>query len=310
MKNFVLVIPSFIVAALLLVNCSDSASHKVTDSDTDNDSSAVVSTVPPETWQEHWFEHDQLLNRAFYDEEVAIYYDDDVTASLSWPHRYFSDVWEYTEEVYGPIGDDQRLFVIFHRDKYSGGHPSTHFDNSHDNRNVADVGPGPWADSTGNNLDLPTHEIAHIVEGAAKGVKGSPAFDIWKDSKWAEIYNYDVYVSLAMEKEAERWFNLLMNNSDDFPRRNTYWFRDWFYPIWKNHGNSEVLSNFFELLSEHFPKDGRNYAGSMNWREFVHFWSGAADTNLKDRATEAFGWPDEWQNQFENAQSEFDEVTY
>ncbi len=33
-----------------------------------------IAQTPPATWQEHWFEHNQLLNRKFYDNDVAVYY--------------------------------------------------------------------------------------------------------------------------------------------------------------------------------------------------------------------------------------------
>src|SRR5262245_35803274 len=34
--------------------------------------------APVETWKEHWFEHNQLLTRVDYNDEVALYFDPDV----------------------------------------------------------------------------------------------------------------------------------------------------------------------------------------------------------------------------------------
>lgn len=260
---------------------------------------------PPERWQEHWFEHNQNLTRVFYDKHAAIYFDSDVDRSITWMNSYLSDVWKYTKNTYGAFGTDKRLFANFHTGKYSGGHPSTYFDSSHDFRNVIDVGAGPWISGTGGDLDIVTHEVAHIVEGASKGVHGSPAFSIWRDSKWAEIFNYDIYKSLHMTEEAQRWKNQMMNTHDDFPRANTYWFRDWFHPIYKKHGGSATLNSYFTLLSQCFSKNGNSYARDLNWGEFVHFWSGAAKYNLKGQATEAFGWSSEWDAQFKKAQTDF-----
>ena len=31
-----------------------------------------MAQTPPATWQEHWFEHNQLLSRVFFDNDVAI----------------------------------------------------------------------------------------------------------------------------------------------------------------------------------------------------------------------------------------------
>ncbi|WP_224366439.1 hypothetical protein [Hyalangium versicolor] len=261
--------------------------------------------TPPATWQEHWFEHNQVMTKVFQDNDVAVYFDPDVNRSVTWPNTYLSQVWRYTKKTYGNFGAQPQLYALFHTNKYSGGHPSGYFDGSHDYRNVIDVGPGPWTNGTGNDLDLTTHEVAHIVEGDSKGSHGSPAFGIWGDSKWAEIFNYDVYVGLGRTSDATRWYNLMINGTDSFPRANTHWFRDWFYPIYSRYGGSAVLNRYFVLLAQYFPKNGNDYARGLNWGEFVHFWSGAAGINLKSLATTAFGWPTDWEAQFTQAQKDF-----
>lgn len=270
-------------------------------------SSAVqAQQTPPQTWQEHWFEHNQLMTRVYYDADVAVYYDKDVDPSITWMNQFAGDVWRYVKATYGDFGGKPRLYALFHTDKYGGGHPSTWWDAHHDYRNVIDIGKaGQWYDMSGWNIDVIAHEIAHIVELGSFGVHGSPAFGIWKDSKWAEIFNYDVYVNLNMPGAAQEAYNNVINNSEDFPRAGTYWFRDWFYPIYDRYGGNQVLRRYFELLSIHFPKNGNNYSRAMNWGEFVHFWSGAAGTDLKDMANNAFGWSDEWEAQYQKAKSDF-----
>ena len=270
--------------------------------------SAQVSAqqVPPETWQEHWFEHNQLVTRVYYDDDVAVYYDNDVDRNITWMNRFAGDVWRYTKETYGDFGGQERLYAIFHAGKYGGGHPSTWWDAHHDYRNVIDIGQaGDWHSESGWNIDVIAHEIAHIVELGSKGVHGSPAFGLWKDSKWAEIFNYDVFLNLGMTSVANSTYNDLMDNVDNFPRAGTYWFRDWFYPIYSQYGGNQVLNRYFELLAQHFPKNGDNYSRAMNWGEFVHFWSGAAGVDLKPLATEAFGWPAEWETQYAKAKADF-----
>lgn len=266
---------------------------------------SAVAQTPPTTWQEHWFEHVQLLNRVFYDNDVAVYYDNDVSTSVTWLYTFAGDVWRYTKSVYGSFGSDGHLFAVFHTNKYSGGHPSTYFDASHDYRNVIDVGPGPWTSGSGNDLDIVTHEVAHIVEGASKGYHNSPAFGIWGDSKWAEIFIYDVYKGLGRSSDATRWYNLMINGSDNFPRANTHWFKDWFYPIYRDYGGTQALNKYFTLLAQYFPKSGTNYSRSMNMGEFIHFWSGAAGVNLKEVATTAFGWTTTYESQFNQARIDF-----
>ncbi|MBC8061600.1 MAG: hypothetical protein H7Y18_13165 [Clostridiaceae bacterium] len=124
------------------------------------------------------------------------------------------------------MGGDGRLYVILHK-KYGGGHPAYYYDGSHDYRNVIDVSGSDFVSQTGWNLDAVTHEVGHIVESATKGTKGSPAFGIWKDSKWCEIFNYDVYNGLGMTSEAQRAYNNCISITDSFPAAGTAWFKKW-----------------------------------------------------------------------------------
>jgi len=262
----------------------------------------VGGAAPPETWQEHWFEHDQLLTRVYYDDCVAIYFDDDMDRDeAAWLFEYMSRIWTYSLATYGAMGEE-RLFAIFHQGKYGGGHPSYWYDDSHDERNVADQGGNDWSEGA---YDVASHEVAHVVESTAPYPRRtSPPFGLWMDSKWAEFYQYDLYIALGMTEHAQTVFDRFTNASDDFPRPGTRWFRDWFYPLWRDHGHAQVMVDFFRLLHEHY--DG----GGMNWGEYVHFTSGAAGTDLKPLATTAFGWPDEWEQQWQQARTDFPEVTY
>ncbi|ATL47936.1 hypothetical protein COR50_12580 [Chitinophaga caeni] len=269
---------------------------------------ANITTVAndyPATWQEHWDEHVQLVSRKYTDSHVGIYFDDDMDDSINWMDTTVSRAWAYTKQLYGGFSDP-RLYAIFHQDKYGGGNPSTYIDSKRDYRNAICVGSsGSWATNTGWNLNATIHEIGHIVEGGARGVKGSPAFGIWGDSKWCEIYQYDLYYAVGWTTEATNYYNGAMSTSDSYPRANTYWFRDWFYPIWSNYGHGQVLANYFDLLYQYFPQQNAIYARSMNFGEFVHFWSGAAGVNLKELATDAFGWSTTYEDQFNQARIDF-----
>jgi hypothetical protein len=242
---------------------------------------------------------------------VALYVDDDVDRStLDWVMPFMTRLWQYTKATYGNFGPENRLYWILHQGKYSGGHPSTFYDASHDNRNVGDCGPGPWASPNSFGLDVPSHETGHVVESANNGVHGSPAFGVWHDSKWNEFYQYDAYVALGLTSDAQRLFNRFTSTTDDFPQAGTHWFRDWFYPLWRDHGHAQVMVRFFKLLSTNFRKNGTSYNGGLNFGEFVHFMSGAAETDLKDLATTAFGWPPEREAEWTKARTDFPGVTY
>lgn len=321
-KLCLLIIVSYLL--FLIVSCSKKETRNVVTNPIVKVDDDPVG-APPKQWKEHWFEHVQLLNRVYYNTSVVVYYDDAVNRAITWPNTYMAEAWEYTKKTYGSFGPDPKLYVIYHTGKYGGGHPSTYMDAGHDYRNVTDCGknePNAWLTGTGNDIDLSTHEIGHIVEGASKGIHGSPAFDIWHDSKWMEIYQYDVYLGLNRTDDAIRWFTMMQNGNDSYPRANTHWFKDWFYPIYNGYGKAVVLNNFFTLLSTHFPKKIFNngittypeYSRKMNFGEFVHFWSGAAGTDLKQLALNAFGDKDEkgndWAIQLATAKVVFSGIIY
>jgi hypothetical protein len=270
--------------------------------------------APPKTWREHWFEHKQLLKLFASNNEVVIYVDDAMPRKgTAWIAPFLTKVWQYTKKTYGDMGPDSRLFAVLHQGKFFGGHPSTYFDESHDHRNVIDCGAISWGYS---QIDALSHEVGHIVESTSNGVHESPAFDLWKDSKWIEFYQYDHYVGLGMDREARSLFDKFSRQTADFPARGAHWFRDFFYPLWRDHGHAQVMVRFFRLLAKHFPKeldeDGKSlrYTRRMNWGEFLHFISGAAAKDTRPLAKKAFGWPEDFEEQFQKARAEFPEITY
>ena len=273
--------------------------------------------VPPETWQEHWFDHEQLLHRVATKGDVALYFDKDVPMSeADWMMPFLSDLWRYTKKTYGSFGREGRLYAVFHQGRYGGGHPSTYFEGSHDYRNVIDCGLDSWDGSKPGILDIPSHEVGHIVEGGSRNIRESPAFTVWGDSKWIEFYQYDAYLSIGRGDDARRVYDKFVKTKDNFPRPDTYWFRDWFYPMWRDHGHAQVMVNYFKLLAKYFPTKpgeggvGKEYARRMNRGEYVHFMSGAAKTDLKPLATQAFGWTADCETQYRKAQKDFPAIVY
>ncbi|SDJ34692.1 hypothetical protein SAMN04487898_102322 [Pedobacter sp. ok626] len=314
MKNLFLTL-SILITALML---SCSKSNKGNDTDPEDPAGA-----PSKTWQEHWGHHDLLMKRVYYDDHVAVYYDDNVDRSVTWLFKAMSDSWAYVKQTYGDFGPDKRLFANFHisrkvfnpatqmeEDQLGGGHPASYFDADHDFRNVIDNGLGNWTYPTGEQIGIPIHEMGHIVCGASHGAKGSPSDVLWGDSKFMEIFNYDVLLHIGREDEAARAYIQCMATKDDFPTPGSQWFKNWFFPIYSKYGKAAVLNRYFELLSKHFPKNGNTYIRNLNYGEFVHFWSGAAGVNLKEQATIAFGWPEGWESMFKKAQQDFPNLTY
>jgi hypothetical protein len=268
---------------------------------------------PPGAWQEHWFDHQQLLQLYYSDDDCAIYLDRSVRRKeVRWLPAYIGAVWRYSKATYGEaFGPDPRIYSIHHAGRHGGGHAGYYVSPVHDHHNVSDCGLDSWRQNNTLAPELPAHEIGHTVESANNGRHGSPAYEIWGDSKWAEFFIYDVYTALGLDHDAQRVHRQFSRNVDDFPRPGTHWFRDWFYPLWYHGGHAEVMNRFFRLLAEHFPcePDG-TYARRMNWGEYVHFTSGAAAADLTAQAERAFGWDPERAGQFQRARDQFPGVRY
>ncbi|HEY0711302.1 MAG TPA: hypothetical protein VGF45_01415, partial [Polyangia bacterium] len=270
----------------------------------------------PPTWPEHWYEHREVLRLAAASDHAFIYYDGNVTSSdAAWILPFASNVWRYTKQTYGAFGNEPRLFWIQHQGRLLGAHMGGYLEPSHDFRNTVDVGTASSAAGPMTRM-LALREIGRIVENFNNGVRGSPASFVWGYAKWAELFEYDYYVSNGMAAEAAATCDRLSAAVDSFPREGTHWFRDWFYPLWRDRGRTQLMVRFFRSLAQHYPKTpdvsgrGMTYARAMNWGEYVHFMSGAAGTNLKTLATAVFGWSAERELQIQQARTQFGAVTY
>ena len=107
---------------------------------------------PPVTWQEHWFDHRQLLRLYHHDEHCAIYVDPDLRrAEVRWLPRFINVTWQYSKATYGDaFGSDPRIYSIHHAGRHGGGHAGYYVSPVHDYRNVSDCGLDTWRE--GNTL--------------------------------------------------------------------------------------------------------------------------------------------------------------
>lgn len=277
------------------------------------DSVNLKFETPTSNWTEQWLDHTKDLSLVYYNEDVVIYYDSEMPRTTTWNYGFMTRVWQYVKTVYGDFGKENRLYVVCHAAEDHIGRTGNIFDKATTYRSLSDVtgNADDWTEQSYWALDAQVHEVGHVVEGSSHGVHESPAFDIWRDSKWAEIFQYDVYMGIGRTEDADRLYTQYMDVKESFPAPDTYWFRDWFFPIYDDHGKSEVLNKFLELLSQHFPKENDSYNGKkLNMGEFVHFWSGAAETDLTDLATDAFGWTPEWQAELDKAKADFPGIVY
>jgi hypothetical protein len=291
---------------LLTLNVLASASAR---SNTPIDTVKKDSTPPP-AWKEHWFQHNLLLKRVYVDKHVAFYFDNGMDSTLTWPFKILSDSWAYVKKNYGSMGS-KRLFVVLHKGTYGGGHPSGFYSGTHDYRNTIDCGLNNWDGKDPQQVMMPIHEMGHLVNDVSHGTFGSPSDAIWGDSKFMEIFNYDVLMHIGREKEAAVYKEQTLAQADNFPHAKTYWFRDWFFPIYEKYGKQALLNKYFQLLSANYPKDSsKRFTRDLNWGEFIHFWSGAAGVNLEETAMKAFKLGAEEKAELEQARNEFPKLKY
>jgi hypothetical protein len=241
----------------------------------------------------------------------VIYRDPQVsTANLSWAITYIQQIYVHVRASY-PAMQGQRLWVTLHNDPGPGG--SAQFFGNPDTRyhNVVEMYDADWNTPTALKLDVIAHEIGHTIEFAGYGTLDSPAYFLWHDSKWCEIFQYWAYRGAGLNADATRWYNEKSTDPvDGYPAATTDWFTQWFYPITANYNGATTLNNYFQLLSQHYHQFNGWYPTTMNIGEFVHFWSGATGANQLPRAQTAFGWNSTWQAQLDQAKIDFPGVTY
>jgi hypothetical protein len=221
-------------------------------------------------------------------------------SEASWLYDYIDSIAVYVNTYYGDIRSD-RLYAIFHQGKYGGGHPGYYYSDIHDNRNVIDCGYHDWTIAEGWVMDGPLHEVAHVVESTVHGKKNSPVFSLWGDSKWSEFFEYGFHAETGNSLYAEKKYNEFMKKTDRYPQRDTYWFRDWFYPLYRDYGGSQIMRNFFDAINFYWPFESRK----MNWGEYMHFMNATQMGDFRDLAMKAFGWPPSWDTQYQQALANF-----
>ncbi|MGC4088400.1 MAG: fibronectin type III domain-containing protein [Polyangiaceae bacterium] len=285
---------------------------------------AVVT--PPTSWVETgWYNHTRTLSRRDLDTDITLYVDQYVSpaSSADWLRPILNQAFIYAKSAYGGFGDPM-LYVVANQDNvaadvndYYGGGGVVCLQDSPNYKNIIHVTSGDWTDQTSTwNIDAFTHELGHVVETTTNGVFGSPSYHAWGDSKWAEIFQYDIYLhsTLVPSGYAAAFYNEHLTSTDDW---GNFWFRDFLYPLYMgNFGNpatdkkgAAVYSKYYQLLAQYLPKRiSHMFAGEISVGEFLHFMSGAAGVSLESYARTAFKWTPELELQFANAQIMYPEV--
>jgi hypothetical protein len=263
--------------------------------------------TPPPTWKEHWDKHAEELTLRDYDACVAVYVDADMSGTDSaWLSAFLSQAWAYNLTTYGELGSE-RLYVVLHLDKFIGGRSSAFYETTHDGHNVIDVGANNWKAGDYDRVGTPLSEL--VASTAVPGKRGSPGAAQWGHWGFAQIYKYDLYSGLGMDAQATQAFDAFNPTVDTYPVPGSYWFADFYYPIWRDHGKARALVDFFGLLGQYYPATDQVMA-PMTWGQYIHFMSGAAGVEVQTQATYAFGWNDGWEADLQKAKGDFPGITY
>lgn len=277
---------------------------------------------------ETWDGHGEIMTQVAEIDDVGLYYSDPVIkgGQVLEQVSFLGQVWRYTKHRYGDFGPEGGpLFAFFHASSIPLGFSGRlYVDSDAKCRNTVDVfsdSPVAWSASlTEDERDVVVCSVGRIVEWSSKGVYYNPAWgkNVWGENidtlPWKEIFVFDVYNGLGMVEDASRTYNKYLTTSHNDPQPNTFWFKNWFFPIYEKYGGSRVLNNYFETLSRHFPRTVYelewSYDRQMNLGEFVHFFSGAVGVNLREQAKLAFDWTTEYETDFVQAQHDFPRVKY
>lgn len=264
--------------------------------------------VPAATWKEHWLGHGEALTRVYYDDCIALYFDADTNpATKDWLIPFLDKAWAYSLATYGKLGPE-RIYVVVHEGKHEGGHSSTFVEASHDNHAVIDMGQDGWADG---DYDLPAHLLGFLVDSEGAHTKfGAPKSSDYENVGFPLIYKYDLYRALGLTSVAASAlteFNAIKNAQ---PSADTYWFKDWFYPVWRDHGHAQVFANYQTLLQKHFTVGADLWMPDMNYGQYFHFMSGAAGVDLVPLARTAFHWTSQFDDELTAAKVDFPDIKY
>lgn len=262
--------------------------------------------------------------------DVAFYLEDKYSLSSinDLYYEFYAQNWEYVFDTYGATLSDPRLHVLLFPMDDGGGLASImHYRDAPHHLNMVYIKANKsWftnRSESGYIYDVMAHELCHIVEGVGGGYNGSMFFPIWGDSKWAEIFQYDIFKGLGVSR-AESWHKAYTEGATPGggaeypnPERVNYWYRDFLYPTYEKYGKTVMLQRFWTLQQQYYRMKNGSFSGTStnpggrgNLGEFIHFWSGAAGTNLKSYAQKAFGWNDQYESWLQQARIDYPQITY
>jgi hypothetical protein len=272
------------------------------------------SDPSPSTLKETgWYgSHNDNLYRIYSSPTLQVFHDEWETkatsTSIQWLTPALEEAWAYTKSLYRLYSGPQ-LFTILNaagdqptHDAYGVGGALYSYAANNGYRNSIFTMSDGWdvADYSDWGFRSLIHELGHVVESNNHETMKSPTYNVWGDSRWGEIFMFDVYKHLASVPStgvtlahAEELRSAWWDARDEFGGQ---WLQAWYYPIYMGTlGNATTgknggafLAKYFELLSRYYPKTANMYARDVNLGEYIHFCSAAAGIDLSAAAREAF----------------------
>lgn len=263
---------------------------------------------PPLEWTEHWSDHKEKLTRVHYDDCIAVYFDADVApATQPWLVKFLHDAWTYSLDTYGKVGSE-RIYVVVHQGKFQGGHSATEIEASHDGHATIDMGANTWVEG---QWDLPAHLLGFLVDTQGAHTKyGAPKSEHYGNEGFPLIYKYDLYLALGYSGYASSELQKYLTYANGNPADDTFWLRDWFLPVWRDHGNAQLFARYMDLLEHYYPAGADHWMPTMTYGQYFHFMSGAAGVDLVPTAKTAFEWSPELDDELAAAKLAFPNITY
>ncbi|HET9958010.1 MAG TPA: fibronectin type III domain-containing protein [Polyangiaceae bacterium] len=305
------------------VNAAGSSAYTSTRSAKTANASAPASFVTG-----NWYpKANEQLDKVYSDANIVVYRDSKVTDvpdanAIAWLTPALSEAWAYIKANY-PVFSGPQLQVILGNQK---GSASVTYAYSSQNayRNAIFSFSDKWslADRHAWKFESLMHEMNHIVESNNNEMQNSPSYSAWGDSRWGEIFMYDLFSHLASVPatgvEATHAQTLLDSWWEARDGVGAHWLQGWYYPLYTGAlGNNApanrgvaFLNKYFSLLAQYYPKFTNEYARTMNLGEYIHFCSAAAGLDLTTVARSVFRFDrrPEVEAQLAQAQLDFPDV--
>ncbi|KAI9089821.1 hypothetical protein DFS34DRAFT_638845 [Phlyctochytrium arcticum] len=290
------------------------------------DASCTCHSDAPDTFENylvHGILSSNIFTRVSCNYDVAIYMNSGLMnvdrMTTRWILPFYNKAWKFLKNTYGTCEIPRNLPAPIGPGCENFGEPKPLVAMLGDGQ---DVGNGFWDwrvrfdsdtrtdfrhflaqgnDDWGNDYEIKVRAmnlLCRSVEVGSQGIHLTPVRDVWGDGYFSDMCTFDFFNRSGYAAEASRFYTEQMENVQSaYPpdTQDAIWFRNWYYPLWVQYGNTLAWHNkFFALLSRYFPTElsgnGINlvYTGQMNVGEYVHFMSATVGRSLIPMAISAF----------------------